>query len=163
MFGTLSTAICFMNMNIKLESRVDTSFETVCNNFSKELFTYLLPPGAQLLKYDGSRKGDHVHLKLPLAGEWLSEIVENESSDDHVYFVDEGRILPAPLKNWRHIHHIYKDGEGARIVDDMHFSSGSKFLDGLIRPFLYISFLPRKTQYAKFFRKISTPAASGVR
>ena len=88
-------------MKIRLKSKVTCELETVHSRFDGELFKYLLPPGAQLIEFGGSTKGDIVHLKLPLAVEWVSEITENGKSEDSYYFIDEGRKLPFPLKKWK--------------------------------------------------------------
>ena len=85
-------------MNITLKSRVPQDLRFVYNRFDGNLFEFLLPPGAQLIEFGGSTKGDIVHLKLPLAGEWISEITEDGMSQDMRYFIDEGRTLPFPLQ-----------------------------------------------------------------
>ena len=61
-------------MNITLKTKVSRDLKVVYNRFDHDLFKYLLPPGAQLIEFGGSKKGDFVHLKLPVAGEWISEI-----------------------------------------------------------------------------------------
>ena len=98
-------------MNITLRSKVSCDLATVSERFDEDLFRYLLPPGAQLIEFGGSKKGDIVHLKLPIAGEWVSEITESGSSDDTNYFIDEGRVLPFPLKRWKHKHILQREGE----------------------------------------------------
>ena len=78
-------------MNITLKSKVIGDFTEVYKRFDRNLFSYLLPPGAQLIEFGGSKKGDIVHLKLPLAGEWISEITENGISAEVCYFIDEDK------------------------------------------------------------------------
>ena len=95
-------------MNITLRSTVKADLNTVYTRFDADLFRYLLPPGAELIAFGGSRKGDLVHLKLPVAGEWLSEITEDGQTEDMCYFIDEGRTLPFPLKTWTHKHSLYQ-------------------------------------------------------
>lgn len=141
-------------MNIKLRSRVDKELSVVQSNFDESLFQFLLPPGAELLGYGGSKKGDIVHLKLPLAGEWVSEITENGESDGLVYFIDEGRQLPSPLKKWRHKHLLHQDQGHTIVEDDMSYSTGNVLLDILIYPVLFLSFLPRLWQYKSYFRGV---------
>lgn len=138
-------------MNITLKSIVNLDPKTVFKGFDSKLFTYLLPPGGQLIQFGGSVKGDVVHLKLPLAGEWVSLITENQESDQGYYFIDEGQTLPFPLKKWRHKHTIEAHKDGTRIIDDMTFSTGSYIFDLLLFPILYLSFLPRTWQYKKYF------------
>jgi ligand-binding SRPBCC domain-containing protein len=122
----------------------------ILERFDARLFTYLLPPGAELIEFGGSKKGDIVHLKLPLVGEWMSLITENASSKDTCYFIDEGRKLPFPLKAWRHKHILHRAGDCTIIEDNMNFSTGNIFTDMLFYPVLYLSFLPRVWQYKRY-------------
>jgi hypothetical protein len=140
-------------MNITLKSTVHAELTSVHNRFDQHLFSYLLPPGAKLIAYGGSKKGDIVHLKLPLAGEWISEITENGMSTDMYYFIDEGRKLPFPLKKWKHKHLLRRSGNGTTIEDHMRFSTGFMILDILVYPFLLLAFLPRVWQYKSYFNK----------
>ena len=141
-------------INITFKSKVDGELSVVFERFDERLFTYLLPPGAQLIEFGGSQKGDIVHLKLPLAGEWISEITEHGSSEDTWYFIDEGRKLPFPLKDWRHKHTLLRAGDSTIIEDNMNFSTGSVITDLLFYPILYLSFLPRVWQYKRYFNEV---------
>jgi ligand-binding SRPBCC domain-containing protein len=138
-------------MNITLRSKVSGEMIAIFDRFDERLFKYLLPPGAKLIEFGGSKKGDIVHLKLPVAGEWVSEITENGASEDTCYFIDEGRQLPFPLKKWRHKHILHRAGNSTIIEDNMKFSTGSIFTDLLFYPVLYLSFLPRVWQYKRYF------------
>lgn len=139
-------------MNIILKSKVNCSLEEVHSRFDADLFRYLLPPGAELIKFGGSKKGDIVHLKLPIAGEWISEITEDGISEGTNYFVDEGKKLPFPLKEWKHKHVLHKDGEHTIIEDNMSFSTGNVVADLFVYPLLFLSFLPRTWQYKSYFK-----------
>jgi ligand-binding SRPBCC domain-containing protein len=139
-------------MNIILRSKVNGDLKAVYNRFDAKLFKYLLPPGAQLIEFGGSNKGDVVHLKLPIAGEWISEITENGISAETCYFIDEGRQLPFPLKKWRHKHILHAAGENTIIEDNMTFSTGNSLTDLLFYPVLLLSFLPRIWQYKSYFK-----------
>ena len=138
-------------MNITLRSKVNRELNATSSQFDERLFKYLLPPGAKLIEFGGSKKGDIVHLKLPLAGEWVSEIIENGSTKDSWYFIDEGRKLPFPIKEWRHKHILHRAGDSTIIEDNMNFSTGSVITDLLFYPVLYLSFLPRVRQYKQYF------------
>ena len=140
-------------MNITLRSKVKVELESVYNRFDADLFRYLLPLGAHLIAFGGSKKGDIVHLKLPIAGEWISEITEDGISEDTCYFIDEGRTLPFPLKTWRHKHILHRSGTSTIIEDNMTFSTGNGFADVLVYPFLLLSFLPRVWQYKSYFKR----------
>lgn len=139
-------------MNITLRTRVTGDLTSIYKRFDDNLFKYLLPPGAQLIEFGGSRKGDIVHLKLPLAGEWISEITEDRMSEDICYFIDEGRKLPFPLKKWKHKHILRSAGKNIVIEDDMTFSTGNIIGDMLFYPILLLSFLPRLWQYKNYFK-----------
>jgi len=139
-------------MNITLKSKVTGDFTSIYKRFDDNLFRYLLPPGAELISFGGSKKGNLVHLKLPLFGEWISEITEDGKSGDHYYFIDEGRKLPFPLKTWKHKHVIHKTGKNTIIEDNMSFSTGNVLSDLVFYPILLLSFLPRVWQYKSYFK-----------
>lgn len=138
-------------MNITLRSSVTGDLTTIYAQFDADLFRYLLPPGAQLIEFGGSKKGDIVHLKLPFVGEWISEITEDVTTEETCYFIDEGRKLPFPLKEWRHKHILRRKGGHTVIEDNMTFSTGNRVLDILFYPVLFLSFYPRVWQYKKYF------------
>jgi ligand-binding SRPBCC domain-containing protein len=138
-------------MIITLKSKVKGDFKSVYKRFDADLFRYLLPPGAELIEFGGSKKGDMVHLKLPLIGEWISEIVEDGISANKCYFIDEGRTLPFPLKTWRHKHILHKLGDDTIIEDNMSFSTGNIITDLAFYPVLLLAFLPRVMQYKSYF------------
>lgn len=143
-------------MNITLKSTVKDELPTVIKHFDADLFRYLLPPGAELIEFGGSKAGDRVHLKLPLAGEWISEITEDRASDEQCYFIDEGRKLPFPIKKWRHKHILHRNGNDTIVEDNMNFSTGNIITDLLFYPVLYLSFLPRTWQYGKYFNSLKS-------
>lgn len=138
-------------MKLILKATIDQSMKKVFEAFDEKLFEYLLPPGAKLLRFDGSKKGDIVHLKLPVTGEWVSEITEDHKGADRCYFIDKGVKLPFPLKSWTHRHIVHKANGGSVIEDNMEFSTGMKLLDRMIYPFIYLAFSPRKKQYKAYF------------
>lgn len=140
-------------MNITLKSNVESDLETVNRKFDADLFRYLLPPGAKLIEFGGPNKGDIVHLKLPLIGEWISEITQNGASNDMCYFIDEGKILPFPLKEWKHKHILKRFGNETVIEDNMNFTTGNRIVDVFIYPLLLFSFLPRIWQYKSYFKR----------
>ena len=139
-------------MNITLKSKVPQDLTSVYNRFDGNLFKFLLPPGAQLIEFGGSKKGDIVHLKLPLAGEWISEITEDGMSQDMRYFIDEAKTLPFPLKKWKHKHVLHGIGESTVIEDNMSFTTGNIIADIIIYPVLLLSFVPRLWQYKSYFK-----------
>lgn len=151
-------------MKIKIDSIVNLAFLQVVEGFNEELFRFLLPPAkiATLINYDGEHIGGKVHIRfyLPWKSDWVSIITDSKKQAAEYYFIDKGVILPFGLKHWVHKHSVKKiNADESMIVDEMEFSTGSKFFDLVLYPFLYFSFLPRKKQYRKYFEKenIITP------
>lgn len=141
-------------INITLRSKVSGELTAIYKHFDADLFRYLLPPGAQLIEFGGSKQGDKVHLKLPIAGEWISEITEDGASEDMCYFIDEGRKLPFPLKEWRHKHILHRQGNDTIVEDNMNYSTGNIITDILFYPVLFLSFFPRVWQYKRYFNEV---------
>ncbi|QSE98829.1 hypothetical protein [Fulvivirga lutea] len=146
-------------MQVIITSKVKGELDWVYSNFDAELFSYLLPPGAKLIAFGGSEKGAIVHLKLPVAGEWISEIIEEESTEGQRYFIDVGKKLPFPLASWHHKHLLTQVNSHVRIEDRMSFSTGFFLFDVMVAPFLWLAFIPRKWQYKSYFKNIRRKAS----
>ncbi len=139
-------------MRIRLECKLGLPYNEVFDGFDRDLFLYLLPPFSRLLRFDGSRTGDEVHLRLgPFL--WISEIVDHGEDEKQSYFVDRGKKLPFLLKTWEHRHIVEKRGSGSVIIDDMRYSSGFFLSDLLLYPFLYLAFFPRLFLYKSWFKR----------
>jgi ligand-binding SRPBCC domain-containing protein len=144
-------------MKIRFETEVGSSLETVKAGFDQSLFLQLKPPflSLHLDRFDGCLTGHEVHLRTGLPGllqAWISVITEDELKADHWYFVDEGRMLPYPLKHWRHQHKVSRTAAGGSvIVDDITYSSGTALLDALLYPSLWWVFSGRGAVYRKVF------------
>lgn len=143
-------------MRIKIETLVNCNYKDVSKKFNRDLFIALKPPLVQLeLKvFDGCETGDKVEMELGILGmkqEWKSLITEHGLSDKESFFVDEGVVLPPPLKEWKH-HHILENVNDTKtkIIDDIQFSTGFKLLDIIIYPVLYVQFWYRKPIYKQF-------------
>lgn len=151
-------------MKFKLVTKVGGKYREVFQQFDKELLLKLTPPGmqAELKRYDEpTAVGSVVELKVTIFGlikqEWENDITAYEENDRECYFVDEGRVLPWPLKSWRHKHLVRKavgeDGsECVEIVDDIAYSAGG--WTALIHPVVWMQFAYRKPLYRKFFGKV---------
>ncbi|MCR9204200.1 MAG: hypothetical protein NXH75_06470, partial [Halobacteriovoraceae bacterium] len=137
--------------NIVFKCPVKASVNEVKKGFNLELFKALKPPLVQLevTRFDGCEKGDEVHLSvgLGLKVSWVSLITEDHQDDNQWFFVDEGKVLPPPLKKWRHIHSVLKDGDNAIIVDDISFTSNNRAMDFLLRPAMFLQFSGRYNVY----------------
>ncbi len=145
-------------MKIVLQTIVNRQFDEVIRDFDEKLFRNLLPPAfvVRLLRYDGSKPGDTVHLRfmLPWPSDWISRITQSSRETRQYYFVDEGIKLPFGLKKWKHVHRVEKTGpHTSRITDDMNFTTGNPLTDRLLFPVLYMAFSPRRRQYRSYFNK----------
>lgn len=143
-------------MKIRLETKVKGNYLEVMDRFDLDLFTALKPKGAnmEIVKFTGSKKGDVVDIQFhsPIKAKWISKIIEDGSDDSMAYFVDEGDVLPFPLKKWKHRHIVEKiDDTHCLIVDDIYFSSGYKFFDFFMYPGIFLGFFPRKKIYKAYF------------
>ena len=145
-------------MKINIQTPVRQNIEQVWSGFNESLFTQLSPPfpPVNLLRFDGSEKGDEVHLELNLLifkQLWISLITENEKTTEEIYFIDEGIKLPFFLSSWKHRHRIVKAIDEKKqtqslIIDEIEFESPFGFL---IYPALYLQFLYRRPIYQKIF------------
>lgn len=143
-------------MNITLKTKVSGNFKEVMAAFDLKLFEALKPPVGEMeiVQFTGSRKGDKVHLrfKKPIKAEWISEIVEDQITDDRAWFTDVGTIIPWPLASWTHHHIVEKiDQNHSLVIDDMTFTGKNFFLTLLLYPAILVGFLPRKRIYMQYF------------
>ncbi len=143
-------------MKIRLTTPLNRDYKEVYQLFNQELFEFLSPvfPKIQVKRFDGSEKGDFIHLKFgfPLYKKWVSEITEADINSERCYFIDEGRELPPGIVYWKHKHIVKKTGENScEIIDDIEFKSWNPIFSRIFYPVLYLSFSPRKELYKKFF------------
>ena len=150
--------MCYLNMNIRINTNIGiNSKEKVFAGFDRKLFLQLAPPFPKLnlIRFDGCLKGDEVHLEsdfIVFKQKWISLIVENNISDSEIYFIDEGRTLPFPLKTWRHKHIVRQIGNTVEIEDNISFDTKNKVADILLYLPLYLLFLYRNPVYKRFFK-----------
>jgi ligand-binding SRPBCC domain-containing protein len=145
-------------MHIQITTIVTQNYRQVAAKFDENLFSALNPPfpPVKLLRFDGSRKGDEVHLELNFLlfkQVWKSLIVENGEKEGEVYFIDKGIKLPFFLSCWQHRHIIRQQGEYTAIIDDIQFKTPFFLFDFLMYPVLYGQFLYRKPVYKTYFSK----------
>ncbi|WP_373493562.1 hypothetical protein [Aquiflexum sp.] len=144
-------------MKINIETEVQQDYLKVKDGFNQSLFSKLSPPfpPVKLLRFDGSKKGDLVSLKLNFIffkQKWTSNITEDKTTDREFYFVDKGVELPFFLKEWQHKHRIIKTGEGSIIRDEITYKSRFSLMTLMLYPALYLQFLYRKPIYKKIFK-----------
>lgn len=145
-------------MKLLFETPVPLPFEKIRDQFNRELFIYLSPGFIpfNLKRFDGCKKGDEIHIELgpaPFRQSWVSLITMEETNASGWSFIDEGKVLPWPLKYWKHHHRVDKiTGLQSRIVDDIIYECSPAFLTLLIKPFLWSVFSVRPGRYQKFFK-----------
>lgn len=145
-------------MKVILRTKVNGNYKDVMSRFDRDLFLALAPPfpPIELKKFTGSETGDEVHIrfKSPVNTDWVSDITDHGVDEKEAYFVDEGRVLPFPLKSWKHRHIVRKiDDDTCEIIDLIHYGCGNVILNVLMYPALFFGFLPRKRIYKKYFNK----------
>lgn len=143
-------------MKLILRTSVHQSYQEVWKGFNEPLFRRLNPPfpPVRVIRFDGCLKGDTVELELNFflfKQRWKSEIVEQQTGDTEIFFIDQGVKLPFFLSYWRHRHRIIKDGEHTVIADEIEFRTPFFLTDYLFYPLLYGQFLYRKPVYRKVF------------
>jgi ligand-binding SRPBCC domain-containing protein len=146
-------------VQIHLRTNVRQNYKQVFDAFDEKLFRKLSPPypKLKLLRFDGSEPGDVVEVELQTgikSFKWTSLITDQSITDSEAYFIDEGQILPPPLKLWRHKHLVTANATGATIHDIITYSTGNKWLDLLLYPLMVVQFSMRKSVYQKVFGKV---------
>lgn len=147
-------------MKLLLHTTVAQSPARVMAGFTRELFLALAPPfpRMQLRRYDGSRRGDLVEIELNTLVKkmpWTSLITDDGVLPDGThYFVDEGQVLPPPLRFWRHRHLLRPAASGGTvIVEDLEYRTRFDWLDALLRPAMWAMLAWRKPIYRRWFQK----------
>ena len=146
-------------MKLIFKTPVDSSLEKVKFGFNRALFEALSPPwvSVNLLRFDGCKVSDEVQLEIKslwMRQKWVSVITAEEETPRSWYFIDEGRVLPWPLKTWKHVHRVeVLDEKSSLIVDDITFGCGNTLIDLLIFPFLWGTFAVRPRIYKSFFKE----------
>ncbi len=144
-------------MKLIFQARVESNLKTIQSRFDRELFTALKPPlvGMNLIRFDGCKKGDEVHLETGLPGfmqKWVSVITDENETEQEWFFVDEGRVLPFPLKRWRHTHRVIRDGEGGAVIrDEIEFGCANPAIEFCMAPALWAAFSVRPGRYRRIF------------
>ncbi|GAB3964923.1 hypothetical protein GCM10028806_03240 [Spirosoma terrae] len=145
-------------MHLLLKTQVNQSITQVWNGFDRNLFIRLSPPfpPVNLIRFDGCLEGDVVHIKLNffvMQQDWISLIVDQQTTDSEIYFVDQGTTLPFFLTSWHHRHRLLMNPTGGTlIVDDIVFRTPYKLTDVLLYPFMWLLFVYRKPIYRQRFR-----------
>ncbi|GAB3712037.1 hypothetical protein GCM10027592_50190 [Spirosoma flavus] len=150
-------------MHLILKTPVEQALTQVWTGFNRSLFEQLTPtfPPVNVVRFDGCLRGDVVHLQLNFFlfhQDWISDIVDQNTTDQEIYFVDHGTKLPFFLTYWHHRHRLIalpNDASGYQtlIVDDITFRTPFRFTDYLIYPILWLQFACRKPVYRRAFKR----------
>lgn len=144
-------------MKIKISTKVNKSYEEVFKNFNQPLLEKLTPPliPFKLLKFDGSKKGDDIHIQLNILGLkqlWITHIIEDSHDKEEIYFIDQSSKLPFFLSFWKHKHRILNIKAGSQIIDEIEYRTPYFLLDYLCYPVMYLQFYFRKHIYKEEFK-----------
>ena len=145
-------------MQLHLKTNVQQDYLSVLDAFDEQLFRKLAPPypKLKLVRFDGSEPGDVVEIELQTgfnSFRWTSLITDKKITDSEAYFIDQGQVLPPPLRFWRHKHLVTKEGRNSTIHDIITYSTGYKLLDLIIYPAMLLQFSMRKPIYKREFGK----------
>ena len=144
-------------MKIKISTKVNKSYEEVFKNFNQPLLEKLTPPliPFKLLKFDGSKKGDDIHIQLNILGLkqlWITHVIEDSHDKEEIYFIDQSSKLPFFLTFWKHKHRILNRKTGSQIIDEIEYRTPHFLLDYLCYPVMYLQFYFRKHIYKEEFK-----------
>ena len=146
-------------MHLTLRTAVAQPPAQVMAGFTRELFVALAPPfpKLRLQRFDGSRTGDQVEIELDTLVtrlRWTSRITEDGILPDGThFFVDEGQVLPPPLRYWQHRHLVQPGPHGGSvIVDALNYRTASPVLDALLYPAMWAQFAWRRPIYRRWFK-----------
>jgi len=82
--------------------------------------------------------------------------VDQQTTADEIYFIDEGTRLPFFLAYWHHRHRLLRAADGSTtIVDDITFQTPSRLTDYFFYPLLWLQFAYRKPIYRRVFSLVS--------
>ena len=144
-------------MHLLLKTRVDPAPSVVWAGFDRALFSQLSPPfpPVKIVRFDGCRTGDIVQLRLNFLlfrQDWISRVVDQQTTDNEIYFIDEGDRLPFFLSYWHHRHRLLRvSGKHTLIVEDITFRTPFRLTDYLLYPLLWLQFAYRKPVYRRVF------------
>ena len=147
-------------MRFILKTSVDQSLPQVWAGFNRALFDQLTPafPPVSVVRFDGCLRDDLVHLQLNFfvfRQDWISRIVDQQTSPKEIYFTDKGIRLPFFLAYWEHHHRLLDAGNLDRtiIIDDVTFKTPFFLTDYLLYPVLWVQFACRKPVYRRVFSR----------
>ena len=120
--------------------------------FTEQLFLALAPPFPliKLLRFDGYKTNNIIHVKLFGIINWVNMISKHGSNKQKTWFVDEGTKLPFFLQLWQHKHRIIAEQNNTVIVEDISYTTPFILLDYLLYPLLWLQFAYRIPVYKQY-------------
>ncbi len=148
-------------MRFQIKTRVKGGHREVFHGFDHNLLLQLSPPGFKLEllhAQDPQEPDSFIRLRMTIFGlvkqEWENDFSHYELGSRECHFVDEGRIMPFPIRKWRHDHRVLADGATHAIInDDVTFKTVFFLLDWLLFPVLWLQFRYRRPIYRRVFGK----------
>lgn len=146
-------------MTITIRTPVDQPLDQVWAGFNRTLFDRLSPPfpPVRVLRFDGCLTGDVVSLELNFLlfkQTWTSDIIDQQTTSDEIYFVDQGVKLPFFLRAWHHKHRLIRQGSGTVIADEITYQTPNRLFDYLMYPLMWAQFVYRKPIYRQTFSRL---------
>ncbi|MVM41844.1 hypothetical protein GO730_36160 [Spirosoma sp. HMF3257] len=149
-------------MQFILKTQVNQTLPVVWAGFTRSLFERLSPafPPVKVVRFDGCLRGDIVHLQLNFLlfrQDWISLIVDQQTDNEEIYFIDQGTKLPFFLSFWKHRHGLRRTAdritgqEQTTIIDDITFQTPFVLTNYLLYPLLWLQFAYRKPIYRRVF------------
>ncbi|MFN8393472.1 MAG: hypothetical protein U0176_02220 [Bacteroidia bacterium] len=145
-------------MRFLIKTAVKGEPRKVFAGFDHNLLLKLSPPGMRidLIHADPAEKPDgYIHLKVTMLGiirqEWKNRFSNYEINDDRCHFVDQGDMMPFPIKLWRHDHRVERLEGTTHIIDDVQYGTNFFLLDWLLFPVLWFQFRYRRPIYRRHF------------
>ncbi|MEZ0609929.1 hypothetical protein ACAW74_15540 [Fibrella sp. WM1] len=146
-------------MTITIRTAVEQPVDQVWAGFNRDLFDRLSPPfpPVRVLRFDGCLTGDVVSLELNFLlfkQTWTSDIIDQQTTPDEIYFIDQGVKLPFFLRAWHHKHRLIRQGSGTVIADEITYQTPYRLFDYLMYPLMWAQFVYRKPIYRQTFSRL---------
>lgn len=87
--------------------------------------------------------------------QFSSKVTEWTAAEDALTYVDEGVVLPKPLKSWRHTHMISENSEGGMIVDELTVEVDPAFAAPVVEGALRLHLESRAKAYRRVLESVS--------
>jgi len=149
-------------MHFVLKTRVNKPLSAVWAGFNRALFERLTSafPPVKVVRFDGCLRGDVVHLQLNFLlfrQDWISVIIDQQTREEEIYFIDQGTQLPFFLTSWKHRHGLHRSvdaqtsSEQTILIDDITFQTPFLLTNYILYPLIWLQFACRKPIYRRVF------------